>query len=72
MGGSAKFNGSSSTELLCKIEHLCFDFCDFAKPQTVNFHFYITEVLYLSIIEITAKTYVKPVSGSVSWAKESL
>ena len=31
-GFSAKFNGSSSIELLCKTELLCFDFRHFAKP----------------------------------------
>ena len=35
-GFSAKFNGSTSIELLCKTEHLCFDFRHFAKLQTVN------------------------------------
>ena len=35
-GFSAKFNGSSSIELLCKTEHLCFDFRHFAKLQTVS------------------------------------
>jgi hypothetical protein len=35
-GFSAKFNGSSSIELLCKTEHLCFDFRHFAKPQNVR------------------------------------
>jgi hypothetical protein len=30
-GFSAKFNSSSSIELLCKTEHLCFDFRHFAK-----------------------------------------
>jgi hypothetical protein len=25
-------------ELLCKTEHLCFDFRHFAKPQTVRLH----------------------------------
>lgn len=35
-GFSAKFNRSSSIELLCKTEHLCFDFRHFAKPQTVT------------------------------------
>jgi hypothetical protein len=34
-GFSAKFNGSSSIELLCKTEHLCFYFRHFAKLQTV-------------------------------------
>jgi hypothetical protein len=34
-GFSAKFNGSSSIELLCKTEHLCFDFRHFAKLQNV-------------------------------------
>jgi hypothetical protein len=34
-GFSAKINGSSSIELLCKTEHLCFDFRHFAKLQTV-------------------------------------
>jgi len=34
-GFSAKFNGSSSIELLCKTEHLFFDFRHFAKLQTV-------------------------------------
>ena len=37
-GLSAKFNGSSSIELLCKTEHLCFDFRHFAKLQTVMRH----------------------------------
>jgi hypothetical protein len=37
-GFSAKFNGSSSIELLCKTEHLCFDFRHFAKLQTVSGH----------------------------------
>ena len=35
-GFSAKFNGSSSIELLCKTEHLCFDFRHFAKLQNVS------------------------------------
>jgi hypothetical protein len=35
-GFSAKFNGSSSIELLCKTEHLCFDFRHFAKLQNVG------------------------------------
>ena len=34
-GFSAKFNGSSSIELLCKTEHLCFEIRHFAKLQTV-------------------------------------
>ena len=34
-GFSAKFNGSSSIELLCKTEHLSFDFRHFAKLQNV-------------------------------------
>ena len=34
-GFSAKFNGSSSIKLLCKTEHLCFDFRHFAKLQNV-------------------------------------
>ncbi len=34
-GFSAKFNSSSSIELLCKTEHLCFDFRHFAKLQNV-------------------------------------
>jgi len=37
-GFSAKFNRSSSIELLCKTEHLCFDFRHFAKLQTVVVH----------------------------------
>ncbi len=37
-GFSAKFNGSSSIELLCKTEHLCFDFRHFAKLQNVSCH----------------------------------
>jgi len=35
-GFSAKFNGSSSIELLCKTEHLFFDFRHFAKLQNVG------------------------------------
>ena len=35
-GFSAKFNDSSSIELLYKTEHLCFDFRHFAKLQTVS------------------------------------
>ena len=35
---SAKFNGSSSIELLYKIEHLCFDFRHIAKLQNVTSH----------------------------------
>jgi hypothetical protein len=38
-GFSAKFNGSSSIELLCKTEHFCFDFRHFAKLQTVSTNF---------------------------------
>jgi hypothetical protein len=34
-GFSAKFNSSSSIELLCKTEHLCFDLRHFAKLQNV-------------------------------------
>jgi predicted alpha/beta superfamily hydrolase len=41
-GFSAKFNGSSSIELLYKTEHLCFDFRHFAKLQTVICHFRTT------------------------------
>ncbi len=33
---SAKFKGSSSIELLCKTEHLCFDFRHYAKPRPVG------------------------------------
>ena len=36
-GFSAKFKLSSLIELLCKTEHLCFDFRHFAKLQTVVF-----------------------------------
>ncbi|MDN3585108.1 hypothetical protein QWY86_00400 [Pedobacter aquatilis] len=35
-GFSAKFNGSSSIELLCKSESKCFDFRHFAKLQNVS------------------------------------
>jgi hypothetical protein len=35
-GFNAKFNGSSSIELLCITEHLCFDFRHFAKLQNVG------------------------------------
>ena len=35
-GFSAKFNGNTSIELLCKTEQLCFDFRHFAKLQTVS------------------------------------
>jgi hypothetical protein len=35
-GFSAKLNGSSSIEFLCKTEHLCFDFRHFAKLQNVS------------------------------------
>ena len=38
-GFSAKFNGSSSIELLYKTEHLCFDFRHFAKLQNVGGNF---------------------------------
>jgi hypothetical protein len=34
-GFSAKFNGNTSIELLCKTEQLCFDFRHFAKLQNV-------------------------------------
>ncbi|WP_124642814.1 hypothetical protein [Amniculibacterium aquaticum] len=34
-GFSAKFNGSSSIELLYKTEHLCFEIRHFAKLQNV-------------------------------------
>src|SRR5690606_40731824 len=37
-GFSAKFNGSTSIELLDKTEHLCFDFRHFAKLQNVSGH----------------------------------
>ena len=35
-GFSAKFNGNTSIELLCKTEQLCFDFRHFAKLQNVG------------------------------------
>ena len=35
-GFSAKFKFSYSIELLCKTEHLCFDFRHFAKLQNVS------------------------------------
>ncbi len=35
-GFSAKFNGSSSIELLCKIEDLCFDCPAIANPKNVT------------------------------------
>ena len=35
-GFSAKFKFSSSIELLCKTENLCFDFRHFAKLQNVT------------------------------------
>ena len=38
-GFSAKFNGSSLIELLCKTELLCFDFRHFAKLQNVGGNF---------------------------------
>jgi hypothetical protein len=38
-GFSAKFNSSSSIELLCKTEHLCFDLRHFAKLQNVMRYF---------------------------------
>lgn len=37
-GFSGKFNGSSSIELLCKTEHLFFDFRHFAKLRNVVQH----------------------------------
>ncbi|WP_286496403.1 hypothetical protein, partial [Empedobacter sp. R132-2] len=37
-GFSAKFNGNTSIELLCKTEQLCFDFRHFAKLQNVVRH----------------------------------
>ena len=37
-GFSAKFNGSSSIELLYKTEHLCFEIRHFAKLQNVSGH----------------------------------
>ena len=37
-GFSAKFNGNTSIELLCKTEQLCFDFRHFAKLQNVMPH----------------------------------
>ncbi|MBL7788233.1 MAG: hypothetical protein JNL75_00200 [Chitinophagales bacterium] len=37
-GFSAKFNGSSSIKLLCKTEHLYFDFRHFAKLQNGRAH----------------------------------
>ena len=37
-GFSAKFNGNTSIELLCKTEQLCFDFRHFAKLQNVSGH----------------------------------
>jgi hypothetical protein len=37
-GFSGKFNGSSSIVLLCKTEHLFFDFRHFAKLQNVMQH----------------------------------
>ncbi len=42
-GFSAKFNGSSSIELLYKNEYLCFDFRHFAKRQNVS--------LFMNLIE---------------------
>lgn len=38
-GVGAKFNGSSSIELLCKTEHLCSDFRHCGKRQNVSGHF---------------------------------
>lgn len=38
-GFSAKFNGNTSIELLCKTEQLCFDFRHFAKLQNVEYLF---------------------------------
>ena len=35
-GFSTKIKFSSSIELLCKTEHLCFDFRHFAKLQNVS------------------------------------
>jgi hypothetical protein len=41
----------------------------YAYTWPLIFHSYITEILYLSSIALAAKTYVKPVSDSVSWEK---
>jgi hypothetical protein len=37
-GFSAKFNDSASIELLCKTDHLCFDFRHYAKLKNVMPH----------------------------------
>jgi hypothetical protein len=55
-GFSAKFNSSSSIELLCKTEHLCFDFRHFAKLQNVtlflkNFEIKDTRIPKIGIFE---------------------
>jgi hypothetical protein len=42
-GLSRIFNGSSSIKLLCKTEHLDFDFRHFAKLQTVVRHYIIRQ-----------------------------
>ena len=50
-GFSAKFNGNTSIELLCKTEQLCFDFRHFAKLQNVSRNFKkkycIFEILFI-------------------------
>ena len=43
-GFSAKFNGNTSIELLCKTEQFCFDFRHFAKLQNVMGNLYLNTV----------------------------
>src|SRR5690606_29516532 len=85
-GFNAKFNGSSSIELLCKTEHLCFDFRHFAKLQndvTKSLRASVTspggfavrspfrDFVHLKVLQ-NAKHFAKPpgVSGNYSKAHQ--
>lgn len=63
------------TNIIAKLERSCFvSSAVLVAPttpsrKTLIFHSFITEILYLSSIALAAKTYVKPVSDSVSWEK---
>ena len=56
-GFSAKFNGSSSIELLCKTELLCFDFRHFAKLQNVMHYLKrASSYLRISLLQVYSKS----------------
>jgi hypothetical protein len=64
-----RINICATFELCASCQGMWFKSATTPSAKTLIFHSYITEILYLGSIALAAKTYVKPVSDSVSWKK---